>query len=169
MTTDDRSYNERRVVSESGVIDARNDLDNNDDDGEEELDFRWSYDANFGGDDFNQDDDDDEDDDDHKYIANKHIMVDHQRLDFTNNENAVGGQVRRRGVGETTPPEEGGGGGGGIGNTAIAAAAGGDDVTCWQTRCVELEYALQKFRDQAQTIRELLRDKVGQFCLRASF
>ena len=35
-----------------------------------------------------------------------------------------------------------------------------DKVTCWQTRCVELEFALQKFRDQAQTIRELLREKV---------
>ena len=33
-------------------------------------------------------------------------------------------------------------------------------TTCWQTRCVELEFALQKFRDQAQTIRELLREKV---------
>ena len=35
-----------------------------------------------------------------------------------------------------------------------------DGTTCWQTRCVELEFALQKFRDQAQTIRELLREKV---------
>ena len=33
----------------------------------------------------------------------------------------------------------------------------------WQTRCVELEHALQKFRDQAQSIRELLRDKVRLF------
>lgn len=36
-----------------------------------------------------------------------------------------------------------------------------DGNTCWQTRCVELEFALQKFRDQAQTIRELLREKVS--------
>ena len=36
-----------------------------------------------------------------------------------------------------------------------------DGTTCWQTRCVELEFALQKFRDQAQTIRELLREKVS--------
>jgi hypothetical protein len=31
----------------------------------------------------------------------------------------------------------------------------------WQARCVELEMALQRFRDQAQNIRELLREKVG--------
>ena len=30
----------------------------------------------------------------------------------------------------------------------------------WQARCVELELALQKFRDQAHNIRKLLRDKV---------
>jgi len=30
----------------------------------------------------------------------------------------------------------------------------------WQARCVELELALQRFRDQAQNIRELLREKV---------
>ena len=40
-----------------------------------------------------------------------------------------------------------------------------DVITCWQTRCVELEFALQKFRDQAQTIRELLREKV-RICFR---
>ena len=31
----------------------------------------------------------------------------------------------------------------------------------WQARCVELELALQKFRDQAHNIRKLLRDKVS--------
>lgn len=31
----------------------------------------------------------------------------------------------------------------------------------WQARCVELEWSLQKFRDQAQNIREMLREKVG--------
>ncbi len=31
----------------------------------------------------------------------------------------------------------------------------------WQARCIELEMALQRFRDQAQNIRELLREKVG--------
>ncbi len=31
----------------------------------------------------------------------------------------------------------------------------------WQARCVELELALQRFRDQAQNIRELLREKVS--------
>lgn len=31
----------------------------------------------------------------------------------------------------------------------------------WQARCVELEMALQRFRDQAQNIRELLREKVS--------
>ena len=37
----------------------------------------------------------------------------------------------------------------------------------WQARCVELELALQRFRDQAQNIRELLREKVSSvvFCL----
>ena len=30
----------------------------------------------------------------------------------------------------------------------------------WQARCMELEMALQRFRDQAQNIRELLREKV---------
>ena len=30
----------------------------------------------------------------------------------------------------------------------------------WQARCIELELALQKFRDQAHNIRKLLRDKV---------
>ena len=32
----------------------------------------------------------------------------------------------------------------------------------WQARCIELEMALQKFRDQAHNIRKLLRDKVSQ-------
>ena len=31
----------------------------------------------------------------------------------------------------------------------------------WQARCIELELALQKFRDQAHNIRKLLRDKVS--------
>jgi hypothetical protein len=31
----------------------------------------------------------------------------------------------------------------------------------WQARCIELESALQKFRDQAHNIRKLLRDKVS--------
>ena len=44
-----------------------------------------------------------------------------------------------------------------------------EDVTCWQTRCVELEFALQKFRDQAQTIRELLREKVSSFLFTYTF
>ena len=32
----------------------------------------------------------------------------------------------------------------------------------WQARCLELEWSLQKFRDQAQNIREMLREKVGK-------
>ena len=32
----------------------------------------------------------------------------------------------------------------------------------WQARCIELELALQKFRDQAHNIRKLLRDKVSK-------
>ena len=32
----------------------------------------------------------------------------------------------------------------------------------WQARCIELELALQKFRDQAHNIRKLLRDKVRE-------
>lgn len=40
------------------------------------------------------------------------------------------------------------------------AASTKTDVICWQTRCVHLEMSLQKFRDQAQSIRELLREKV---------
>lgn len=32
----------------------------------------------------------------------------------------------------------------------------------WQARCIELEMALQKFRDQAHNIRKLLRDKVSK-------
>ena len=32
----------------------------------------------------------------------------------------------------------------------------------WQARCIELELALQKFRDQAHNIRKLLRDKVSE-------
>lgn len=35
-----------------------------------------------------------------------------------------------------------------------------DPAACWQSRCMELEFSLQRFRDQAQSIRELLRDKV---------
>ena len=35
-----------------------------------------------------------------------------------------------------------------------------DSETLWQGRCMELEESLQKFRDQAQNIRELLREKV---------
>ena len=35
----------------------------------------------------------------------------------------------------------------------------------WQARCIELELALQKFRDQAHNIRKLLRDKVSPFLL----
>ena len=44
-----------------------------------------------------------------------------------------------------------------------------EDITCWQTRCVELEFALQKFRDQAQTIRELLREKVSPYLFTYTF
>jgi len=41
-----------------------------------------------------------------------------------------------------------------------------DPTVAWQTRCVELEWSLQRFRDQAQSIRELLREKVsGEVCL----
>lgn len=36
----------------------------------------------------------------------------------------------------------------------------------WQARCVELELALQKFRDQAHNIRKLLRDKVRSIQLK---
>merc|ERR1719266_3218087 len=32
----------------------------------------------------------------------------------------------------------------------------------WQARCIELELALQKFRDQAHNIRKLLRDKLSE-------
>jgi hypothetical protein len=34
--------------------------------------------------------------------------------------------------------------------------------SAWQSRCAELEWSLQRFRDQAQNIRELLREKVSQ-------
>ena len=46
---------------------------------------------------------------------------------------------------------------------AISPEEGEDlrvDQGAWQTRCVELEESLQKFRDQAQNIREMLREKV---------
>ena len=39
----------------------------------------------------------------------------------------------------------------------------------WQARCIELELALQKFRDQAHNIRKLLRDKVSQTILNFNF
>ena len=39
----------------------------------------------------------------------------------------------------------------------------------WQARCIELELALQKFRDQAHNIRKLLRDKVSQTILCFNF
>jgi len=39
----------------------------------------------------------------------------------------------------------------------------------WQARCIELELALQRFRDQAQNIRELLREKVRHFFQNKSF
>nr|XP_053628606.1 uncharacterized protein LOC128685997 [Cherax quadricarinatus] len=38
---------------------------------------------------------------------------------------------------------------------------GGDEVVNWQERCLELELSLQRFRDQAGKIRELLREKVS--------
>lgn len=38
---------------------------------------------------------------------------------------------------------------------------GGEEVVNWQERCLELELSLQRFRDQAGKIRELLREKVG--------
>ena len=40
------------------------------------------------------------------------------------------------------------------------ASTGDNKDTTWQARCIELELSLQKFRDQAQNIRELLREKV---------
>ncbi len=40
-------------------------------------------------------------------------------------------------------------------------AAAPADSPHWQARCIELEDSLQKFRDQAHGIRELLREKVG--------
>ncbi|XP_063860624.1 uncharacterized protein LOC135100934 [Scylla paramamosain] len=36
---------------------------------------------------------------------------------------------------------------------------GGEEVVNWQERCLELELSLQRFRDQAGKIRELLREK----------
>lgn len=43
---------------------------------------------------------------------------------------------------------------------------GGDEVVNWQERCLELELSLQRFRDQAGKIRELLREKVSVYqCL----
>ena len=48
-----------------------------------------------------------------------------------------------------------------VNGLAAAGAAGQPtDQAAWQTRCHELEMSLQKFRDQAQNIRELLREKV---------
>jgi len=43
--------------------------------------------------------------------------------------------------------------------TSNAEAGGQEDP--WQSRCAELEWSLQRFRDQAQNIRELLREKVS--------
>ncbi len=45
---------------------------------------------------------------------------------------------------------------------AVAAAA---DMADWQARCVELEWSLHKFREQAQSIREMLREKVSTSAL----
>ena len=62
----------------------------------------------------------------------------------------------------TTTPSSMTGSGFGTAKDPPAAAAvedGGGDA--WQARCVELEWSLQKFREQAQNIREMLRDKVG--------
>ena len=39
----------------------------------------------------------------------------------------------------------------------------GDEQVNWQERCLELELSLQRFRDQAGKIRELLREKVSDF------
>ncbi|XP_069191623.1 uncharacterized protein CG43867 isoform X4 [Procambarus clarkii] len=39
---------------------------------------------------------------------------------------------------------------------------GGDEVVNWQERCLELELSLQRFRDQAGKIRELLREKLAE-------
>ena len=36
-----------------------------------------------------------------------------------------------------------------------------NDSLAWQTKCFELESSMQKFREQAQNIREMLREKVG--------
>ena len=45
------------------------------------------------------------------------------------------------------------------GQADLAAATGASDAM-WQGRCIELEESMQKFRDQAQNIRELLGEKV---------
>ena len=45
------------------------------------------------------------------------------------------------------------------GQADLAAATGASDAM-WQGRCIELEESLQKFRDQAENIRELLGEKV---------
>ena len=42
---------------------------------------------------------------------------------------------------------------------AAATATGASDAM-WQGRCIELEESMQKFRDQAENIRELLGEKV---------
>ncbi len=48
--------------------------------------------------------------------------------------------------------------------TADTADGSADQISrteeAWQARCMELEWSLQKFRDQAQNIREMLREKV---------
>ncbi len=48
---------------------------------------------------------------------------------------------------------------------APAAATGGRTEDAWQSRCLELEWSLQKFRDQAQNIREMLREKVSEILI----
>ena len=45
------------------------------------------------------------------------------------------------------------------GQADLAAATGASDAM-WQGRCIELEESMQKFRDQAENIRELLGEKV---------
>ena len=48
----------------------------------------------------------------------------------------------------------------GSGRAGDSAAGARASEAMWQGRCIELEESLQKFRDQAQNIRELLREKV---------
>ena len=100
-------------------------------------------------------------------VSENHAMINYRRLTDDNSENSttISGSQRHKRSSVVSDDMSTSSGISAIRSHAISPEEDvlGMDQVAWQTRCVELEESLQKFRDQAQNIREMLREKVSFF------